>query len=75
MKLTETIEGTTVRIVSMAAVSDIVRRRLCDLCLTEGCYVSLQNKLPFGGPCTLRSNGQSVAIRRKDAAGIEVESL
>ncbi len=59
----------------MASVSFMVRRRLSDLGVTEGSIVSVRKMLPFGGPCTIESNGQWIAIRRKEAQAVRVLAL
>jgi len=75
MKLTETAIGSIVEIIGMMSMNERVRRRLGDLCIAEGSRVSLRYALPFRGPCMIESGGQCVAIRRKEAACIEVAPI
>ncbi|WP_419883293.1 FeoA family protein [Peribacillus sp. B-H-3] len=58
---------------SMVKTNQLVRRRLLDLGICEGSEVCLRCIMPFGGPYMIECNGQSVAIRRRDANEIEVE--
>ncbi|MBB6671394.1 FeoA family protein [Cohnella nanjingensis] len=75
MALTEMRRGSKGKVVDLGSVSMLVRRRLCDLGVTEGAVVSVRKMLPFGGPCTIESNGQWIAIRRKEAQAMRVEAL
>lgn len=64
--------GATGLIHQIAGMNPILLRRLADLGVSEGVSVRLKGKGPFGGPITLECNGQLFAIRRKEAALIEV---
>lgn len=75
MKLTETLWGSKVKVIDLTAMNDLVRRRLNDLGIMEGTIVSLRKALPFGGPCTIETKGQWIAIRRKEALCIQVEAV
>ncbi|UJF35749.1 FeoA family protein [Paenibacillus hexagrammi] len=75
MKLTDTLKGSKVKVIDLSTMSDLVRRRLSDLGIVEGTTVCLCKALPFGGPCTIESKGQCIAIRRKEALCIQVEAL
>ncbi|MFP4976345.1 ferrous iron transport protein A [Paenibacillus sp. CN-4] len=65
--------GSAGRILSIQGMSPILRRRLADLGVDEGVTVGLKQKGPLLGPITLECNGQLFAIRRKEAARIEVK--
>lgn len=75
MKLTEITRGTQVKIIDLASVNDLVRRRLNDLGIVEGTIISLRKALPFGGPCTIETKGQWIALSRKEAVCIQVEAV
>lgn len=75
LALTELRGDAKGRITDLQAVSSLVRRRLGDLGVMEGAIVTVRKLLPFGGPCTIESNGQWIAIRRKEAQSIRVETL
>jgi ferrous iron transport protein A len=75
MKLTDTAWGSKVKVIDLAAVHELVRRRLNDLGVFEGSVISLRKALPFGGPCTIEVKGQWIAIRRKEAVCIQVEAV
>ncbi|MCC3376562.1 ferrous iron transport protein A [Cohnella sp. REN36] len=75
MPLTQLQRGSRGKVTDMASVSFMVRRRLSDLGVTEGSIVSVRKMLPFGGPCTIESNGQWIAIRRKEAQAVRVLAL
>jgi ferrous iron transport protein A len=74
MNLADMQLGKKAMVSDLANVSDMVRRRLIDLGIMEGCEICLRQKLPFGGPLTIESNGQRIGIRRREAAQIRVEA-
>ncbi|AHV96273.1 Ferrous iron transport protein A [Paenibacillus sabinae T27] len=53
-------------------MNPILRRRLADLGVSEGCTVCIKGKGPLLGPVMLECNGQLLAIRRKEASKIVV---
>jgi ferrous iron transport protein A len=75
MKLTENFVGKQVRIKDVSSVSDLVKRRLVDFGIMEGSVIKLKKTLPFGGPFTIESEGQWIAIRRREALNIQVEAV
>lgn len=75
MRLTDMALGNKVKIIDLSSVNALVRHRLNDLGINEGAIISLRKVLPFGGPCTLESKGQWIAIRRKEAVHIRVEAV
>lgn len=63
------------RILDLMLISELVRRRLLDLGVLEGTEIRVTRLLPFRGPITLESSGQSIGLRRSDARMIRVEPL
>lgn len=49
------------------------RRRLQDIGLIRGTAVVCLGASPLGDPTAYRIRGATMALRRKDAAGVEVE--
>ncbi|BCG57968.1 FeoA family protein [Paenibacillus sp. URB8-2] len=64
--------GSAGAIQEIQGMNPILRRRLADLGVSEGCTVCLKGKGPFLGPVMLECNGQLLAIRRKEASKIVV---
>ncbi|MCR8642475.1 ferrous iron transport protein A [Paenibacillus sp. N1-5-1-14] len=75
MKLADIPVGKSVRITDVTTLNELVRRRLMDLGIMEGAVISLRKTLPFGGPFTIESSGQWIAIRRSEACQIAVEGV
>ncbi|MDO7907978.1 FeoA domain-containing protein [Paenibacillus sp. JX-17] len=75
MRLTDTSIEQAVKVMDLERVNDLVRHRLYDMGIMEGTMICLRKKLPFGGPCTIETNGQWIAIRHKEAQGIQVEAV
>ncbi|MFB5675045.1 ferrous iron transport protein A [Paenibacillus terreus] len=75
MKLAETNINAAVRVVDIGCSNQRICRRLGDLGILEGSVVSITQRLPFGGPLTLETGGQYIAIRRKEALQIAVEAV
>ena len=65
--------GSVGSIYKIEGMNPTLRRRLADLGVSEGVFISLKSKGPFLGPITLECNGQLFAIRRKEASRIEVK--
>ena len=74
MTLLETEYGSKMTVTDLDRIHPLVRRRLADLGIMKGSVISLRKAMPFGGPCTIEVKGQWIAIRRKDAGRIGVES-
>ncbi|MNE47375.1 FeoA domain protein [compost metagenome] len=51
----------------------MLKRRLADLGVSEGSYVTIKRRCPLGGPIMLECCGQLLGIRKKEASQIEVE--
>lgn len=75
VKLTDMNINAPVTIVELGCSNQLVCRRLNDLGIVEGCQICIKQRLPFGGPITLESNGQMIAIRRKEALQIVVKAV
>lgn len=71
--LTEILPGTRAYVTDLERVDAVLRRRLIDLGIMEGAEIRIKRALPFGGPLAVEANGQSIAIRRREASKIEVE--
>lgn len=67
--------GEKARVKNIANVDRLVKRRLLDFGILEGAEVCVKCLMPFGGPITVESSGQWIAIRRKEAFRIEVEKI
>lgn len=75
MKLTEQLVGEEVRITNVSAVNGLVKRRLADFGIMEGSIIKVKQTLPLGGPFMIESEGQRIAIRRREARNIQVEAM
>lgn len=64
--------GSSGAIQEIEGMNPILRRRLADLGVSEGCTVCIKGKGPFFGPVMLECNGQLLAIRRNEASKITV---
>lgn len=71
--LTELKAGEKCTICSLGKINGVVKKRLKDFGVTEGCEVCIKNVMPLGGPFMLEVKGQTVAIRKSEASKIEVE--
>jgi len=72
-KLNQLPKGTTAIITSLTA-NGLMRRRLMDLGFTEGAKVTVIRKSPIGDPTAYRIRGAVIALRKEEAALIEVQS-
>jgi len=72
-KLNQLPKGTTAIITSLTA-NGLMRRRLMDLGFTEGAKVTVIRKSPLGDPTAYRIRGAVIALRKEEAALIEVQS-
>ena len=72
IKLLSDLEvGESSTVVSLT-LSGAIRRRMSDIGLTPGVRVVCIGKAPFGDPRAFLIRGKTVAIRGRDADGIEV---
>lgn len=71
--LSDLKKGDKAVILSLLNINQLVRRRLLDLGVSEGSRITIKSIMPFGGPKMIECNGQSIAIRRKDASLIAIE--
>lgn len=49
------------------------KRRIMDMGITKGVFVSVRKVAPLGDPVELTVRGYELSIRKEDAAAIEVE--
>jgi ferrous iron transport protein A len=75
MAMTQLQSGDRAKIVDLSRVSELVRRRLLDMGVTEGVEVCLKCTMPLGGPFMIESCGQCLGIRRSEAMRIQVERV
>ncbi|MNO27182.1 ferrous iron transport protein A [compost metagenome] len=54
-------------------IDPMLKRRLADLGVSEGSFVTIKRRCPLGGPIMLECCGQLLGIRKKEASQIEVE--
>ena len=64
--------GGNVRVISVNGNSR-VSRRLMEMGVIPGVNVTVVKAAPFGDPIEIRVRGYSLAMRRNEAAAIEVE--
>lgn len=60
--------------IDRAACGDLVWRRLHEMGFDEGVDVEVMHKAPLGDPIALRVGNSLIALRRAQAALIEVDS-
>ena len=72
MKLTELKRGESAVIKRIGNVGEL-KKRLIDLGINSGQIIKLERNAPLGDPQEFRINGNSIAIRKKDAENIEIE--
>lgn len=72
MKLTELKKGQSAIIKRIGSIGEL-KKRLIDLGINSGQTIKLERNAPLGDPQEFRINGNSIAIRKKDAENIELE--
>ncbi|MGL5054614.1 MAG: FeoA family protein [Fusobacteriaceae bacterium] len=72
MRLTELKKGQSAIIKRIGSVGEL-KKRLIDLGINSGQTIKLERNAPLGDPQEFRINGNSIAIRKKDAENIELE--
>ena len=70
--LSELNRGEKGRIVKIACTGSI-RQRLLDMGLVSGSDIEMQRAAPMGDPIEIKVKGYNLALRKKEAAGIQVE--
>ena len=73
MRLDETKTGMTVRIDSLDESK--LKQRLMTMGLIPGTRVEILNSAPMGDPIAIRLRSYNLAMRRDDAATIEVSEV
>lgn len=71
IRLTELPYGRTARVVSVSGDS-VITRRLLEMGVIPGIELTVLRSAPFGDPIEVRVRGYSLAMRRTEAATIEV---
>lgn len=71
IRLTDLPYGRTARVVSVSGDSAITRR-LLEMGVIPGVELKVLRSAPFGDPIEVRVRGYSLAMRRTEAATIEV---
>lgn len=71
MQLTDLPFGTSARVVRVSGDSAITRR-LLEMGVIPGIELTVVRTAPFGDPLEIRVRGYSLAMRRNEAASIEV---
>lgn len=74
MTLDRASNGITLRIVSVEGTGSF-RRRLLELGLLPGTFVTRLRVAPFGDPIELSVRGAGLSIRHREARDIEVEEV
>ena len=72
MSLRNVKRGQTVQVARFNGVSDGLRHRLLELGMTCGSRVTVCGEAPLGDPIVLEVKGCCLALRKKEAEGIEV---
>jgi len=70
--LSELNRGEKGRIVKIACTGSI-RQRLLDMGVVSGSDIEMQRAAPMGDPIEIKVKGYNLALRKKEAAGIQVE--
>lgn len=73
LTLKDTQPGMTVRIDSVG--ESTLKQRLMTMGLIPGTRVEILNSAPFGDPIAIRLRSYNLAMRRDDAAQIEVSAV
>ena len=72
MSLRNVKPGQTVQVAKFTGVSEAFRLRLVELGMTCGTKVTVCGVAPLGDPIVLEVKGCRLALRKKEAEGIEV---
>ncbi|MBN2452275.1 MAG: ferrous iron transport protein A [Lentisphaeria bacterium] len=71
--LAEAAQGVSVRITRMLPGGGAIRQRLLDMGVTKGTSLVVERRAPLGDPIEVLVKGYHLAIRRNEAALIEVD--
>ena len=66
--------GETVKVVKLHG-EGAVKRRIMDMGITKGVEIYIRKVAPLGDPMTLSVRSYNLALRRADAANIEVTAV
>jgi len=74
LTLSELKKGVRARIISVNAATDELTRSFLEIGILEGSPIRVVHQAPFGGdPIAVEVRGALIALRRQEAAGIDVE--
>lgn len=71
--LLEVTTGETVLITAIRPGAGALRQRLMDMGVTKGARVEIGRVAPLGDPVEIRVRGSRLALRKAEAACVEVE--
>ena len=71
MTLTELGDGQGGKVISVRG-QDAVTRRLMEMGVIPGVAVKMVKSAPFGDPVEIRVRGYSLALRKNEAAAVEI---
>ncbi|MBC2856522.1 MAG: FeoA family protein [Cetobacterium sp.] len=74
MKLSDLNRGETAKIVKIGKIGEL-KKRLVDMGVTNGEIIKLERNAPLGDPQEFIVRSTGIAIRKEDAAHIEVEKI
>ncbi len=76
MHIADLAEGEQARVVAIAASSPELEAKLREIGFCEGDEVQLLTRGPLGGqPLAVRLNRRVIAMRKNEAAAVQVEAL
>ncbi|NQT86489.1 ferrous iron transport protein A [bacterium] len=73
--LSDVRPGETVVIRRIRPGGSAIRQRLLDMGITRGVEVQVERTAPLGDPMELKVKGYHLAVRKSEAAFIEVEDI
>ena len=73
--LSDVLPGETVIIRRIRPGGRAIRQRLLDMGITRGVEVHVERTAPLGDPMELKVKGYHLAVRKTEAAFIEVEDI
>ncbi len=73
--LSDVVPGESVIIRRIRPGGTAIRQRLLDMGVTRGVEVHVERTAPLGDPMELKVKGYHLAVRKSEAAFIEVEDI
>lgn len=74
MKLSELKRGEKAKIIRIGKIGEL-KKRLVDIGITAGEVILFERNAPLGDPQEFRIKENGIAIRKEDAANIEIELI